>query len=44
MEEAAEFFVSRILDDNVKLSADDSSDRSSINSLSNDSTVNLKKL
>ena len=43
--EAANFFGSAILDENVDyLVADDRSDRSSINSLSTDSIVNLKKL
>jgi hypothetical protein len=43
--EAANFFGSAILDENVGyLVSDDRSDRSSINSLSTDSIVNLKKL
>ena len=45
VEEAANFFGSAILDENVDyLVSDDRSDRSSINSLSTDSIVNLKKL
>ena len=42
--EAANFFVSGILDENVDLAADDRSDRSTINSLSNVSIVNLDEI
>ncbi len=38
--EAANFFVSGILDENLDLASDDRSERSTINSLSNFSTVN----